>query len=246
MKIVVVGGTGNVGARVVEKLIAHGHEAVSASRRDGVNSYTGEGLEDAFAGAHVVVDTTQAPSYKDDEVLDFFTKSTANQLAAAKAAGVTKHVALTIVGTNRPNEIGYFHGRAAQEKLIRESGLDYTLVHATQFHEFVQAVVFTGTQGDEILVSDGLVQPIAADDVATAVARAAAHDAAGDIEVAGPEAFPLAEYVQRFLDAKGDSRVVIEKHENPYFGAVIDKGAIVPVEGAKLFEGSYGDWLAAL
>lgn len=242
-KIIVVGGTGNIGARVVEKLRAHGHEAVAASRRSGVDAYTGEGLAEALEGADVVVDTTQSPSYEAEAVRDYFTTTTAHLLAAEKKAGVGHHVALTIVGTDRPQDITFFHGKSAQEELVRESGIPYTLVHATQFFDFAPAVVFTGAHGDEIRVSDGLIQPIAADDVATAIARIATTGPAGDVEIAGPEAFPLAEFVQGWLDAKGDTRTVVSAHGATYFGAVIDERTILPVEGAQIFEATYVNWL---
>lgn len=242
-KIIVVGGTGNIGARVVEKLRAHGHDAVAASRHSGVDAYTGEGLAEAFAGADVVVDTTQAPSFASAEVHDYFTTSTAQMLAAGKAAGVGHHVVLTIVGTDRPQDIDFFHAKAAQEKLVRESGIPFTLVHASQFFDFAPAVVFTGTDGDEIRVSDALIQPIAADDVATATARAAAGAPAGDIEIAGPEAFPIAAFVQQWLAAEGDERAVVESPESTYFGAVITERTLLPVDGAQIFSATFADWL---
>ena len=245
-RIIVVGGTGNIGARVVEKLRAHGHDAVAASRHSGVDAYTGEGLAKALEGADVVVDTTQSPSYEEKAVRDYFTTSTAHLLAAEKTAGVGHHVALTIVGTDRPQDITFFHGKAAQEELVRESGIPFTLVHATQFFDFVQAVVFTGAHDDEVRVSDGLIQPIAADDVATAIARSAAARPAGDVEVAGPEAFPIAEFVQGWLAAKGDARTVVAAHESPYFGAIIEERTLLPVEGAQLFPTAYAEWLKTL
>lgn len=245
-KIVVIGGTGHVGSRVVEKLIAHGHDAVAASRKTGVDTMTGEGLQQVLEGADVVVDTTQAPSYAPDVVRDFFTTSTANQLAAEKKAGVKHHVALTVVGTDRPQDISYFHGKAAQEKLIAESGVPYTLVHATQFFEFAPAIVFTSTQGDEVRVADALIQPVALEEVATAVGRAAAGEAVnGSIEVAGPETFPIEEFIRRTFAASGDERPVTASADAPYFGAKIEQSTLLPVEGAQLGATTLDEWLAA-
>lgn len=245
-KIVVIGGTGHVGSRVVEKLIAHGHDAVAASRKTGVDTVTGEGLTKALEGADVVVDTTQAPSYAPDVVMDFFTTSTKHQLEAEKAAGVKHHVALTVVGTDRPQDISYFHGKAAQEKLIADSGVPYTLVHATQFFEFAPAIVFTSTQGEEVRVADALIQPVAAEDVATAVGRAAAGEPVnGPIEVAGPETFPIEEFIKRTFAASGDQRSVTTSPDAQYFGAKIEKSTLLPVEGAQLASTTLDEWLAS-
>lgn len=245
-RIVVIGGTGHVGSRVVAKLIEHGHDAVAASRKTGVDTTTGEGLAQALEGADVVVDTTQAPSYAPDVVMDFFTTSTSNQLAAEKKAGVKHHVALTVVGTDRPQDISYFHGKAAQEKLIAESGVPYTLVHATQFFEFAPAIVFTSTQGDSISVADALIQPIAAEDVAAAVGRtAAAEPVNGSIEVAGPESFPIEDFIRRTFVATGDQRRVSTSAEAQYFGANIEESTLLPLEGAQLSSTTLDEWLAA-
>lgn len=245
-RIVVIGGTGHVGSRVVEKLIEHGHEAVAASRKTGVDTVTGEGLSQALEGADVVIDTTQAPSYAPDVVRDFFTTSTRNQLAAEKEAGVKHHVALTVVGTNRPQDISYFHGKAAQEKLIEDSGVPYTLVHATQFFEFAPAIVFTSTRGEEIRVADALIQPIAAEDVAIAVGRAAVGEPVnGSIEVAGPESFSIEEFIRRTFAATGDQRPVGSTPDAEYFGAKIEKSTLLPVEGAQLSPTTLDEWLAA-
>ena len=245
-RIVVIGGRGHVGSRVVAKLIEHGHDAVAASRATGVDTMTGDGLSQALEGADVVVDTTQAPSYAPDVVLDFFTTSTTNQLAAEKAAGVKHHVALTVVGTNRPQDISYFHGKAAQEKLIEESGVPYTLVHATQFFEFAPGIVFTSTHGDEIRVADASIQPIAAEDVATAVGRAAAGEPVnGSIEVAGPESFPIEEFIRRTFAATGDQRPVTKSPEAQYFGARIEEATLLPLDGAQLSSTTLDEWLAA-
>lgn len=243
-KIVVIGGTGHVGSRVVSKLIEHGHDAVAASRKTGVDTMTGQGLAEALAGADVVVDTTQAPSYAPDVVLDFFTTSTRNQLAAEKDAGVKHHVALTVVGTDRPQDISYFHGKAAQEKLIQESGVPYTLVHATQFFEFAPAIVFTSTHDDSISVADALIQPIAAEDVATAIGRAAAAEPVnGSIEVAGPETFLIEDFIRRTLEASGDQRPVVSSSEATYFGASIEERTLLPLDGAQTSTTTLIEWL---
>lgn len=241
-KIIVIGGSGNIGSRVVEKLRAHGHDVVAASRQNGIDAYTGIGLAEILAGADVVVDTTQAPSFDAEVVRDYFTTSTAHLLAAEKAAGVGHHVALTIVGTDRPQDITYFHGKAAQEALIRESGIPFTLVHATQFFDFAAALAI-GAEGDEIRVSDAMIQPIAADDVATGIARAAVGSPGGDIEIAGPEAFPIADFVQDWLVTNGDDRTVVASADGTYFGAVIPERALLPVEGAQIFSATYAEWL---
>jgi uncharacterized protein YbjT (DUF2867 family) len=185
-KIVVIGGTGLIGSKVVAKLREHGHDALAASPNTGVNAITGEGLAEALAGAHTVVDVSNSPSFAPDDVMEFFTTSTRNLLDAEATAGVAHHAALTIVGTDRPQSIPYFAAKIAQEKLIRESGIAYTLVHATQFFEFVGGIADVSTDGDEVRLPGALVQPIAAEDVATAVARAAASEPAGDFEIAGP------------------------------------------------------------
>lgn len=244
-RIIVVGGTGHVGSRVVEKLTAHGHDAVAASRRTGVDAYTGAGLAEALRGADVVVDTTQAPSYVPDEVRDYFATSTANLVAAEKAAGVRHHVALTIVGTDRPQGIGYFHGKAEQERVVRESGVPYSLVHATQFFEFTPAIIGTAAHGDTVRVSSASIQPIAAEDVATAVARIAVGDPVGDVEIAGPEVLAIGDLVRRALAAQGDGREVVTADDAPYFGAVIEERTLVAVDGAQIFETRLEDWLAA-
>jgi len=242
-RIVVIGGTGLIGSKVVSKLAAHGHEAIAASPNTGVNTLTGEGLAEALVGAETVVDVTNSPSFAPDDVMEFFTTSTGNLLRAESAAGVKHHVALTIVGTNRPQNIPYFAAKAAQEKLIRESGIGYSLVHATQFFEFVGSIADISTEGDTVRLPGGLVQPIAADDVATAVARAAAGAPQGDIEIAGPEAFGLDEFVRRGLAFRQDPRTVVRDDSAPYYGAVIEERTLVPVEGAQLFETRLEDWL---
>ncbi|MBW9092721.1 SDR family oxidoreductase [Microbacterium jejuense] len=245
-KIVVIGGTGLIGSKVVSKLQAHGHEAIAASPNTGVNSVTGEGVAEALAGADVVVDVSNSPSFAEQDVLDFFTASTTNLLAAEKAAGVGHHVALTIVGTNRPHDIPYFRAKTAQEKLIRESGVPFSLVHATQFFEFVGSIADISTDGDTVRLPGALVQPIAAEDVSTAVARTAAGTPVnGDLEIAGPEQFGLDEWVRRALEFRGDARTVVRDDTAPYYGAVVEERTLVPVEGALLFETTLDEWLPA-
>lgn len=242
-KIVVIGGTGLIGSKVVAKLEDHGHEAVAAAPNTGVNSLTGEGLADTLVGATTVVDVSNSPSFAPDDVMHFFTTSTGNLLEAEAKAGVEHHVALTIVGTDRPQNIPYFAAKVAQEKLIRESGTGYSLVHATQFFEFVGSIADISTDGGTVRLPGALIQPIAAEDVATAVARTAAGEPAGDFEIAGPEAFGMDEFARRALAFRNDSRTVVRDDTAPYYGAVIEDRTLVPVEGAQIFETRLEDWL---
>jgi uncharacterized protein YbjT (DUF2867 family) len=242
-KIVVIGGTGLIGSKVVAKLTEHGHEAVAASPNTGVNSLTGEGLAEAMAGASAVVDVSNSPSFAPDDVMEFFTTSTRNLLSAEADAGVKHHVALTIVGTNRPQAIPYFAAKIAQEELIRESGIAYSLVHATQFFEFIGSIADISTDGNEIRLPGGLVQPIAADDVATAVARAAAGTPEGDFEIAGPEVFGMDEFIRKGLTFRQDPRTVVRDDTAPYYGAQIAERTLVPLDGAHIFETRLDEWL---
>jgi len=242
-KIVVIGGTGLIGSKVVAKLNEHGHEAVAASPNTGVNSLTGEGLEAALSGADTVVDVSNSPSFAPADVLEFFTTSTRNLLAAEAAAGVTHHVALTVVGTDRPQNIPYFAAKVAQEKLIRDSGIGFSLVHATQFFEFVGSIADISTEGDTVTLAGALIQPIAAEDVATAVARTAAGEPVGDVEIAGPEAFGMDEFARRALAFRGDSRTVVRDDSAPYYGAQIEERTLIPVEGAQIFATTLEEWL---
>ncbi|MET0862089.1 MAG: NmrA family NAD(P)-binding protein [Microbacterium sp.] len=242
-RIVVIGGTGLIGSKVVAKLTEHGHEAVAAAPNTGVNTLTGEGVAAALAGADVVVDVSNSPSFEEKDVLDFFVTSTTNLIEAEKVAGVKHHVALTIVGTDRPQNIPYFHAKVAQEKLIRGSGVPYSLVHATQFFEFLGSIADVSTEGDIVRLPGALIQPMAAEDVATAVARTAVGDPTGDIEIAGPEAFGLDEFVRRGLAFRGDARTVIRDDEAHYYGARIEERTLIPVEGAAIFETSLEQWL---
>jgi len=243
-KIVVVGGTGLIGSKVVAKLNEHGHEAIAASPNTGFNAVTGEGVAETLAGADVVVDVANSPSFEESAVLEFFTTSTTNLLAAEAVAGVGHHVALTIVGTNRPQSIPYFTAKVAQEKLIREGGVPYSLVHATQFFEFVGSIADISTEGGTVRLPGALIQPMAAEDVATAVARmAAGAPVNGDVEIAGPEAFGLDEFVRRGLTFRNDPRTVVRDDEATYYGAHIEERTLLPIEGAQIFETRLEEWL---
>lgn len=242
-KIVVIGGTGLIGSKVVKKLVDRGHDAVAASPQTGVNALTGEGVTAALSGSDTVVDVSNSPSFAPDDVMDFFTTSTRTLLAAEEEAGVPHHVALTIVGTNRPQDIPYFAAKTAQEELIRSSGIGYSLVHATQFLEFGGSIADISTDGDTVRLPGALIQPIAAEDVATAVARAAAGGPVGDIEIAGPEAYGMDEFVRRTLAFREDPRTVVRDDTAPYYGAVIEQRTLLPVEGAQVFATRLEEWL---
>ncbi len=248
MKILVIGGTGLIGSQVIANLTGLGHEAVSASPRSGVDAVTGEGLAEAMAGVQTVVDVANSPSFDDDPVLHFFTASTRNLLAAERAAGVGHHVALSIVGADRAQDSGYMRAKLAQEELIEQSGQPYSIVRATQFFEFVDAIVASATEGDTVRLPHGAFQPIAAKDVATAVTRAAVGEPVnGIVNVAGPEKLGMDDFIRKRLAASGDGRRVVTDPTARYFGALIDDRSIVPVDGedATLFETRFDDWLAA-
>src|SRR5438552_13707594 len=220
MKIVVIGGTGLIGSKLVNKLREHGHEAVAAAPNTGVNTLTGEGLAEVLKGASVVVDGSNAPSFEDTAVLNFFQTSTTNLLQAEAAAGVRHHVALSVVGTDRLSESGYMRAKIAQEKLIEESSIPYSIVHATQFFEFLKGIADGATDGNTVRLAPVLIQPMAAEDVATAVTRVAVGAPLnGIVEVAGPEQFRLDEVVRRYLVAGDDRRSVIADPNARYCGA---------------------------
>jgi uncharacterized protein YbjT (DUF2867 family) len=245
MKIVVIGGTGLIGSKLVEKLCEHGHEAVPASPDSGVNTLTGEGLADVLEGAAVVVDVSNSPSFEDDAVLAFFETSTRNLLEAEAAAGVGHHVALSVVGTDRLSESGYFRAKIAQEKLIEGSPIPYSIVHATQFFEFVKSIADAATDGDTVRLAPVLIQPMAAEDVAAAVGRTAVGPPVnGIVEVAGPEQFRLDEFIRRGLQARDDPREVIVDPDARYFGARLDERTLVPGDDAGLAETRFEDWLS--
>lgn len=244
MKIVVIGGTGLIGSKVVARLAAQGHEVVAAAPQTGVNALTGEGLDQALAGAQVVVDVANSPSFADDAVLHFFETSGRNLAAAEKAAGVAHHVALSVVGTDKLAQSGYFRAKIAQEALIRNAGIPYTIVRSTQFLEFLGGIVQSGADGDTIRLSSASIQPIASDDVADAVAdHALADPANGIVEIAGPERFALSELVQRYLEATDDPRKVVVDGKARYFGAELDDGTLVPEGPARLGQTNFAAWL---
>ena len=244
MKIVVIGGTGLIGSKLVQQLTARGHEAVAASPNTGVNTLTGEGLAQVLVGAQVVVDVANSPSFEDKAVLDFFETSGRNLLAAEAAAGVQHHVALSVVGTERLQASGYFRAKLAQEKLIKAAAIPYTIVHATQFMEFLGGIAQAGTEGQTVRLSPALVQPIASDDVATAMADAAlGAPANGTIEIAGPERFGLAALVQRYLAAVGDARMVVADATAPYFGVQLDDRSLTPGDAPRLGGITFETWM---
>ncbi len=245
MKVVVIGGTGLIGSKLVAQPRDHGHEAVGASPNPGVNTLTGEGVAVAVAGADVVVDVSNSPSFEDAAVLEFFRTSTGNLLAAEAEAGVKHHVALSVVGTDRLGESGYFRAKTAQEELIQGSGIPYSIVHATQFFEFVARIADDATEGDTVRLAPVLIQPMAADDVAAAVGRVTVGPPAnGIVEVAGPEQFRLDELVRGALSGRDDPRAVVADPDARYFGARLEERTLVPAEGARLAPTTYDDWLA--
>ena len=244
MKIVVIGGTGLIGSKLVGRLREHGHEAVAASPDSGVNTLTGEGLSDVLQGADTVVDVSNSPSFEDAAVLDFFTTSTRNQLAAEKEAGVGHHVALSVVGTERLAESGYFRAKIAQEKLIKEAGVPYSIVHATQFFEFVKSIAQAATEGNTVRLSPALIQPMAAEDVASAVARTALERPLNaTVEVAGPEQFGLDDLIRKGLSFLGDPREVVTDPTARYFNAMLQDGELLPGTDATICETRFEEWL---
>jgi uncharacterized protein YbjT (DUF2867 family) len=244
MKIVVIGGTGLIGSKTVGILRQGGHEVVAASPKTGVNSITGEGLTEAMAGTQVVIDLANSPSFEDKAVLEFFEISGRNLLAAEAAAGVRHHVALSIVGTDRTPDNGYFRAKVAQEKLIETSGVPYTIIRATQFMEFLGGIAASCTDGTVVKISPGLFQPIAADDVAAIVAEVAlAQPLSGIVEIAGPERAPFTAIVARYLKAVGDSREVVSDPEARYFGGRVEEHSLVPLGDARLGRIGLDEWL---
>jgi uncharacterized protein YbjT (DUF2867 family) len=244
VKIVVIGGTGLIGSKLVTSLRDQGHEAVPASPRLGVNTITGEGLPEALAGAAVVVDVSNAPSWEDAAVLAFFETSTANLLAAEADAGVGHHVALSVVGTDRLAESGYFRAKIAQEKLIREASIPYSIVHATQFFEFAQSIADEATDGDVVRLPSVLIQPMAAEDVAAEVGRIAVGPPVnGIVEVAGPDQFRLDELIRRRLRKAGDSRAVMSDPEARYYGIHPGMRTLLPDNDATITQTHFTDWL---
>jgi uncharacterized protein YbjT (DUF2867 family) len=245
MKIVVIGGSGLIGSKLVTQLREHGHEAVAASPASGVNTLTGEGLAEVLKGAQAVVDVSNSPSFEEAAVMEFFKTSTQNLLTYEAAAGVGHHVALSVVGTERLPDSAYFRAKVAQEDLIKESSIPYSIVHATQFFEFVKGIADAATDGDTVRLPHALIQPMAADDVASAVGSVATGlPLDGTVEVAGPEKFHLDELIRRGLGARNDPRVVAADPRARYFGAELDELTLVPGDDAQLGETRFEDWLS--
>ena len=244
MKIVVIGGSGLIGSKLVTKLREHGHEAIAASPNSGVNTLTGEGLAEVLQGAAVVVDVSNSPSFEDAAVLKFFETSTRNLLTYEAAAGVGHHVALSVVGTERLSESGYFRAKIAQEKLIKNSSIPYSIVQATQFFEFLKGLADISFDGDKVRLPHVLFQPMAADDVASAVARVAVGPPVnGTVEIGGPEQFRLDELVGKQLAALKDPREVIADPEARYSGAKLSLTTLVPEKTARLGATRFETWL---
>jgi uncharacterized protein YbjT (DUF2867 family) len=245
MKIVVIGGTGLIGANIVNRLRSNGHETVAASPSTGVNVLTGQGLAEALAGAQVVVDVANSPSFEDRAVMDFFQASGRNLLAAAKAAGVEHHLILSIVGADRLPDNGYFRAKVAQEGLVRASGLPYTILRATQFFEFIEGIIDTGEREGAIRLSPALIQPIAADDICAVLADlAVGAPQNGIVEIGGPDRFPLDELARKFLAARHDRRQVIADVHARYFGSELDDRSLVTGDAALRGPTRFHNWLS--
>jgi len=244
MKIVVIGGCGLIGSKLVTKLRDRGNETVAASPNSGVNTLTGQGLAAAVEGASVVTDVSNSPSFEDAAVLEFFETSTRNLLTAEASAGVRHHVALSVVGTERLPDSGYMRAKVAQEKLIEDSTVPHSIVHATQFFEFVGRIANEATSGNTVRLAHVLIQPIAAEDVASALADVTVGPPVnGVIEIAGPQQFHLDELVRGILRERHDSREVITDPHAPYYGAELHERSLVPAAGARLAETRFDDWL---
>jgi uncharacterized protein YbjT (DUF2867 family) len=245
MKIVIIGGTGLIGSKTAPILRERGHEVIAASPKTGVDTITGEGLKEAMAGTQVVIDLANSPSFEDKAVLAFFQTSGRNLLAAEAVAGVRHHLALSIVGTDRTPDNGYFRAKVAQEKLIEASGIPYTIIRSTQFLEFLGSIAASGTDGSVVRISPGLFQPIAADDIAPILADVAlAAPRNGIVEIAGPERAPFSEIVARYLKTLGDPRMVVTDPEARYFGARVEEHSLVPLGDARLGRIGLDEWLS--
>ncbi len=245
MKIVVIGGSGLIGTKLVNRLRQQGHDVIAASPASGVNTITGEGLTEALAGAQVVVDVANSPSFEDKAVLEFFETSGRNLLAAEAAAGVGHHVALSVVGADRLPESGYLRAKMAQENLIKASKIPYTILRSTQFFEFVSGIAQSGTVGQTVHLSPALVQPIASDDVAAALADVTVGAPVnGTVEVAGPEPLRLAELVGRFLSANHDARKVIPDVHARYFGTELNDQSLTPGDNPRIAPTRFEEWLS--
>ncbi len=244
MKIVVIGGSGLIGSKLVVELRERGHEPLSATPKEGVDIITGAGLAQAVAGAQIVVDVSNAPAWEDGPVMKFFQTAGKNIRAAEVAAGVRHHVALSVVGTDRLQASGYFRAKLAQEEIIRSSPVPYTIVHATQFFEFMGGIAQTGGSGQVLQLTTAAFQPIAAVDVSEAMADAAlGAPRNGMIEIAGPERGRLSDFVRRYLRATGDAREVVDVPGGPYFGVPVDDRSLVPGDGARIGATRFDDWL---
>jgi uncharacterized protein YbjT (DUF2867 family) len=243
MKIIVIGGTGLIGSKVVQNLNAHGHDAVPAAPQTGVNTLTGEGLEDALSGADVVVDVSNSPSFADDDVMAFFVTSTSNVLDVEKKAGVKHHVALSVVGTGTLPDSGYLRAKTAQEDLIKQSGVPYSIVHATQFFEFTKAIADASTIDGKLHLAPVHYQPIASDDVASAVGRVAVGAPLNDtLEIGGPERLRMDQFIPAVLAKSGDTREVVVDEHATYFGTELADDSLVPGPDAELGSTSYEVW----
>lgn len=246
MKVVVIGGSGLIGSKLVASLRERGHDVLSASPRSGVNAVTGEGLAGALAGADVVVDVSNSPSFEDKAVMEFFERSTSNLMAAEKKAGVKHHVALSVVGAERLPDSGYMRAKVAQEALIKGSGVPYTIVRATQFFEFLEAIAASGTVDGEVRLPTAQFQPVAAVDVSMAVLDAVlGAPVNGMVELGGPESLPMSEFIGRALAAGGDGRRVVGDSEARYFGDRLQERALVPDAGARVGTLHYDAWRKA-
>jgi uncharacterized protein YbjT (DUF2867 family) len=244
MKIVVIGGSGLIGSKLVRKLGEHGHEPVAASPDTGVNTLTGEGLAAVLEGASVVIDVANSPSFEDAAALNFFETSTGNLLAAEAAAGVEHHVALSVVGTDRLAESGYFRAKIAQEKLIQGSSIPYSIVHATQFFEFTKSIAAAATEGNTVRLPPALIQPIAAEDVASAVGRVSVGAPLnGIVEIAGPDQFRLDELIRGVLKARNDPREVVTDPQARYYGVILSERTLLPGADALVAETRFQGWL---
>jgi uncharacterized protein YbjT (DUF2867 family) len=245
MRIVVIGGTGLVGSKVVRGLTEHGHDAVAASPSSGVNTFTGEGLSEVLAGADVVVDVSNSPSFDGDASKEFFRTATTNLLRAEAEAGVSHHVALSVVGTDYlARQSGYFQAKLAQEEIISSGRIPYTIVHATQFFEFLKTIADSATVDNTVRLPDALIQPMASADVAEAVAIAAVNSPVNGItEVGGPELFTLADLIRTALTARGDAREVVTDPQAQYWGVDIEERTLIPGDGATLFDTRFEDWI---
>lgn len=245
MKILIIGGSGLIGTKVAANLRQLGYDVLSASPRTGVNTVTGEGLAEAVKGAQVVIDLSNSPSFEDRAVLEFFEKSGRNLLAAEEAAGVRHHIALSIVGTDRMQDSGYFRAKMAQENLIKAAKVPYTIVRSTQFFEFLDGIAQYGTVGDEIRLTPAHVQPISSDDIAAIVTDTAlAQPLNGTFDAAGPEKVGLAELVKRYLAARGDGRTVVPDPDAAYYGAILNDQSLTPIGDARIGPTQFAAWLA--